>query len=308
MNLTVKSSETLLRELTTRPLQAWEDQYRAHYSSYWDGILTDPRLLLIPLDDHMVHRGDGVFEVFRLINNNFYLLKEHLQRLRTSASQIALSIPWTDEEIKNLLIKLTEVAQEPKLIFRLFVSRGAGSFSTNPYESPRSHLHVVACRFKAWPQEKYTQGVNIGRSKMLQKPPPFLSIKSCNYLSNVLLKKEAVDRNLDFVIAYNENSYLTESSTENIFILSEQNELLHPPFDSILRGTTLCRCLELAKTKLQINYHARPITEDDLLKAKEVFMVGTTLDILPVVRYEDKTYPLGPLAPKLLKLLIEDQY
>lgn len=307
MNLSIKSPEELFNELKSRPIQNWESQYLAHYSSYWDGIITDPRFLLIPLDDHMVHRGDGVFEAFRSIKNNLYLLQEHLNRLKYSAQSINLQMSWTDLELKTLIHKLAEVANEPDLIFRLFVSRGSGSFGPNPYESPKSHLHVVACRFKPWPQEKYINGVTIGRSKMLQKPFPFLTIKSCNYLSNVLLKKEAVDRKLDFVVSYNENSYLTESSTENIFILNQKNELIHPPFDMILKGTTLCRCLELAHEKLHLKYRAQPITEDDLLNAKEVFVIGTTLDILPVSRYENKHYDLGPIAPILLKLMREDQ-
>lgn len=307
MTIKIKSSEDILSQLASRPLQPWETNYLAHYSSYWDGIVKDPRLLLIPVDDHLVHRGDGVFEAFRTIDNKFYLLEAHLERLRQSAHAIGLHIPWSDDLIKSILRQLVATANEPHLMFRLFVSRGTGGFTTNPYECPTSHLTIVACRFKAMPKEKYQSGVMIGRSKYLQKPEPYSAIKSCNYLPNVLMKKEAVDRKLDFVVAFNDANLLTESSTENIFILNEQNELLHPRYGSILKGTTLFRTLTLAREKLGLMIRETAITEEMLLKAQEVFMVGTTLDVLPVSRYEGQTYKVGPVGQELLNLVLNDQ-
>lgn len=307
MEIEIRSTEQILGELQNRALFPWEGTYHAHFSTYWQGIVTDPRLLLLPVDDHMVHRGDGVFEALRLIENNIYLLSPHLQRLRRSAKMISLDIPWSDEEIEAILRKLSEVSGPPNLMFRLFVSRGRGGFTTNPYECPQSHLIIVACGFKPLPPEKYHQGVRIGRSQIRQKPEPFASIKSCNYLPNVLMKKEAVDRNLDFVIAYNERSELTESSTENILIYSKDGKLLHPRFETILRGTTLARSLELAKTHLGTEVQERTLYEKDLLEAQEVFMIGTTLDVLPVRQYEQTSFSMGPMGQSLIRLLKSDQ-
>ncbi len=307
MNIEVLSPNEILQRLARRPLYPWEGNYLAHYSSYWDGILTDPRLLLMPVDDHMVHRGDGVFEAFRTIENKFYLLSQHLERLRLSAKAIGLEVPWTDSELRVLLQKLAEAAAEPNLLFRLFVSRGNGGFTTNPYECPRPHLTAVACRYKSFPKDKYQTGAIIGRSAYLQKPEPYSGIKSCNYLPNVLMKKEAVDRKLDFVVAFNDQGHLTESSTENIFLLSAHGALLHPRFGTILKGTTLFRCLQLAQEKLQLPVRETQITETMLLNAREVFMAGTTLDVLPVTKYENTIYDLGPVGQKLTQLIIQDQ-
>lgn len=294
-----------------RDLHPWEENYLAFYSSYWNAILTDPRWLLIPVDDHGVHRGDGVFEAFRLIENNFYLLPQHLKRLRASAKAIAMTIPWSDEELTRLIQSLAQVAQEPQLIFRLFITRGTGSFSANPYDCPHPQLTLVACRFKPYPQEKYETGVRIGRATIPQKTEPFCQIKSFNYLPNVLMKKEAVDRSLDFVVGFSPEGYLTESSTENIFLLSPKNELLYPRLNTILRGTTLERCLTLAKEKLNLSSREEDLTVESLKAAKEVFIIGTTLDLLPVLSFEDHQYMSDGKSPRvsqqLLKLLREDQ-
>ena len=61
--------------------QPYQNTYFAMYSSVYGGVVTDPRLMLLPIDDHMVHRGDGVFEAFKAIDGNIYNLNAHLDRL-----------------------------------------------------------------------------------------------------------------------------------------------------------------------------------------------------------------------------------
>jgi len=303
---TITSSE-LATQLLKRPLHPWENSYLAHYSTYWNAILTDPRFLLIPVDDHMVHRGDGVFEAFRVIENKFYLLPQHLERLRFSADSLGIALPWSNSELTQLLQEVAKAAQQPNLIFRLYLSRGNGSFTANPYDCPQSHLIVVACQFRPIAPEKYQRGVKIGRSTFPQKQEPFCRIKSCNYLPNVLMKKESVDRQLDFVVSFDGDGYLAEASTENIFILTKKKELLFPRLQNILKGTTMARCVQLAKDKLQIPYHETNISESDLINAHEVFMIGTTLDVLPVSSYENHSFAINDVGPQLLTLLKEDQ-
>lgn len=303
----LKTSEDILTFLKNRPLHSWESQYLAHFSTYWNGISTDPRLLLIPVDDHIVHRGDGVFEAFRFTQNKVYLLDAHLDRLRLSAAAIGLAVPWNNDELQSIIQELVIVANEPHLIFRLYVSRGSGGFGTNPYDCPSPQLTIVACRFSPVTEEKYKHGVRIGRSQYIQKPKLYATIKSCNYLPNVLMKKEAVDRNLDFVVAFDENGNLAESSTENIFLIDRNNHLFHPKFDMILRGTTLVRTLDLAREKLGLRVYEQDLTEENLITAQEIFMIGTTLDVLPVSQYENHKVSLGDWGKKLLKLVREDQ-
>lgn len=45
-----------------------EQNYMAMYSSVLDGITTDPAAMVIPMDDHMVHRGHGVFDTAAILD------------------------------------------------------------------------------------------------------------------------------------------------------------------------------------------------------------------------------------------------
>ena len=47
---------------------AYHAGYYAMYSSWWDAITVDPNLMVVPVDDHMVHRGDGLFETFKCVD------------------------------------------------------------------------------------------------------------------------------------------------------------------------------------------------------------------------------------------------
>lgn len=285
--------------------------YKACYLSFLGGFVVDPRLMVISLDDHMVHRGDGVFEAIKAVNGHPYLLNEHLDRLQKSADALYLKIPENRKNLEEIIQETLEVSGLKEAILRVFVSRGSGSFSPNPYDCQKSELMVVVTEFKPPAVERYQKGARVGRSHVAPKPSPWAQIKSCNYLPNVMMKKEAVDRGLDFTVGFEEDGSLTESSTENMIILDAKGRLVRPHLDRILRGCTMMRVLDLAIEKKVVEVvEERKIFEDDVKAAKEVMVVGTTWDVLSVTEYEGHTIgkgQVGPISQKLLQILLDDQ-
>lgn len=83
-----------------RPFHA---QYLAMYSSWLGGIVTDPLLMMVPADDHMVHRGDAVFEAFLCVAGTFYNLGAHLDRMDKSTAAIGLQSPVSRDPMIRLL-------------------------------------------------------------------------------------------------------------------------------------------------------------------------------------------------------------
>lgn len=284
------------------------EEYYAFYSSWLGGIVKDPSMMFVPIDDHMVHRGDGVFEVMKAVDGAIYLMEEHLQRLFQSAASIALQTPYEIATIKEIVIATLQAANQPSALIRIFLSRGPGDFSVNPYDPVSSQLYVVITKLKAPKVEKYLEGVKIGKSLYPAKPSWMAKIKSCNYLPNVLMKKEAVDRHLDFVIATDVEGNFTESATENILIVDQSGTLIHPGLDSILKGTTMIRTCELAEQN-NIPTQIRPISITDLTTASEVLITGTSLNVLPVIKFEETvigTGKPGPIAKQLNELMLAD--
>lgn len=286
--------------------------YRAMFSTLWNGIVTDPALMMIPMDDHHVHRGDAIFEALKFIDGRVWLGREHLDRMEASAAAISMAFPMSRAEIERTIQETIRTAKIETGVVRLFLSRGPGSFGPNPYDSVGPQFHVVVTQWKPWAPERYQKGVSVGLSRIPVKDPWLARIKSCNYLPNVLMKKEAVDRGLDFTVGADDRGFLTEGSTENLFFLSKDGVLVRPRPEGILAGTTMGRAFELAEKTPNVAkaFEARDFTARDLQDAREIMMAGTTLDVIAVTTFEGRAVgdgKAGPVALKLRDLLIADQ-
>ncbi len=291
----------------TRLAEGHSKKYLAMYSSWYGGIVTESSLMLAPMDDHMVHRGDGIFEAFRLLEGGIFDFSGHMDRLKISAESIDLKWPKTQDEIKEICIELARVAAVREGTYRLFVSRGPGSFSPNPYESVGSQLYIILTQAAQVPQKWIDEGVKLILSKIPVKEGLFSRTKSCNYLQNVLMKKESVDCGADFSIGLSREGLVTEGPTENVFLVSQDDRLLAPEFDYILKGTSLLRVMELAKKSGKFTeVSTRPLGLDDFMQAKEVMMVGTTIGVLPVRQFQEKHYTERYYAKFLRELLEQD--
>lgn len=294
-----------------------KNSYVVFYSSWYGGFVVDPALMTVPVDDHMVHRGDGVFEAIRVVKGKAYLWREHLQRLRESAQAIHMQVPLSDSEFDEIMKQAYGIAIEAKpsltereLMIRLYVSRGPGGFTVSPKDSCGSQVYMALTEFTPYANSSFENGVNVGISKLSVKPGFQARVKSCNYLPNVLMKDEANRQGWDFAITFDEQGHLAESATENIAIITSDMTLVHPFWDRILKGTTLVRLSQLINQE-KILKDARPghLTVEDLKNAKEVMMIGTTLSVLPVRHIEGVgSYDVNKesVAHKLRSLIEQD--
>jgi branched-subunit amino acid aminotransferase/4-amino-4-deoxychorismate lyase len=291
----------------------YHQNYLAMYSSWYGGIITDPALMMVPVDDHLVHRGDGVFEAFKCVDWKLYGLNRHLDRMDYSAKMACHSLPFSRPQLVETILATVRAANLPDCSIRMFLSRGPGGFSASPYECPESQLYIVVTTLLVPGPEKYDRGVSLRSSLIPLKRDYFANIKSCNYLPNVLMRKEAEDAGVDFTVSIDEQGFLAEGPTENIGIITRNREFLVPRFDRILRGTTVSRAMELAEPLLDagelVKMGETDLTPEDAYSAAEMMMFGTSFDVLPVVNYDG--YRIGDGQPgffarRFRELLRED--
>jgi len=294
---------------------SYHDNYLAMYSSWLGGFVTDPMLMVVPVDDHIVHRGDGIFEAFKCVDGNIYLLNRHLDRLEYSARITQLPIPVARHELVDIICQTVKTGRSPNCMVRVFVSRGPGGFTTDPYECPETQLYIIVTSLKSPPEELYQKGASLKTSHIPIKQSYFANVKSCNYLPNTLMHKEAVDAGVNFTVSVDERGFLGEGSTANIGILSQDGALLVPKFHRILRGTTVTRVLELAQDLVSEGKLSRvaeaDISPQQAYEAREVMMFGTTIDVVPIITFDGHRIGggvPGPLARILLELLKKDQH
>jgi len=283
------------------------DSVLAFYDHRLGVIGTDPRLLLIPLDDHLVHRGDGVFETLKYLGRRLYQVKPHFDRMRRSAEAIYLKPPCPWEAVPELALAVCRAGGADDGMVRVLIGRGPGGFGIDPAECPTSSLHIVAYEFHSRPEAVFEQGVTAFRTSIPAKQNYLAKIKSIDYLPNVLMKREATQRGEDYPVCYDDKGFLAEGATENICLVDAAGRFVVPELNNALTGTTLLRAVELMHNEVEVVFTG--IREEDIATAREMFILGTTNDCLSIVRYNG--VPVGdgrpgPISKRIKTLLIAD--
>jgi len=291
----------------------WHQRFYAMYSSVLGGIVTDPLLMLIPADDHLVHRGDGVFDTFKCVDRAAYNLDAHLKRLVRSGREIGLEWPEGIDGIRAQTLETLTLAGQRDCSCRVILARGPGGFGISPYESPVPALYIIVYALGQPFMQAHPDGAKVKRSQTPVKSGTFATYKHCNYLPNVLMKREAIDAGVDFVVSYDERGFLAEGATENVGIVTAQRELLFPSLEKVLDGTTMLRVMQLAETLIHDGLLTRiaftGIREEQVKAAHELIIVGTTLNVASACWYEGE--PLhhgkpGDVGTALDRLLAHD--
>ncbi len=279
----------------------------AFYEHRLRAITKDPKQMLIPVDDHLVHRGDGVFESIKAEEGRIYLLDEHLARLEKSAQGLNLALPLPGGELRRAVIAVAAAAGKPAQSLRIIAGRGPGGLGLDPAESLVGSLYIIAYRFVPKPQDYYAKGLVACRSAVPAKGGAEAQIKSTNYIANMLMVREAKERGADLSISFDRAGNLAEAAIANICIVAADGALTVPEFTHSLKGTTMLRAMELVRGELPVVQ--RPIAEAELFSAREILVMGTTFDCTAIVRYEDNPVGNGrpgPVAGRILDLLRAD--
>src|SRR5437870_4898084 len=239
------ADDTMLR--LRQVVHAKAGNFYAMYSSVLGGIVTDPAFMVLPLDDHMVHRGHAVFDTATLTHGMLYQLDPHLDRLLRSAELARIPLPFPREQLRQIILDTAAASGKHDGSVRYWLSGGPGGFALGPAECIGSSFYVIVFKQEFYPQSYYTEGVKVITSQVPIKPPLFARTKSTNYLPNVLVVLEAKDHNADNGVFIDQRGMIAESSNMNVAFVTADRVFCHPPFDAILSGITIQRMLKLAE-------------------------------------------------------------
>ena len=290
------------------------ENFHAMYSSVLGGIVTDPAIMVLPLDDHMVHRGHAVFDTAAIVDGMLYQLDPHLDRLLRSAEMARIPLPFEPPQLRQIIIDTAAASGQRNASVRYWLSVGPGGFGLSSGECVGSSFYVMIFRPQPEPEHFYTEGVKLVTSSVPIKPPFFARVKSNNYLPNVLVLLEARDRGADHGLFLDAEGYVAESSHMNVAFVNSDNVLCHPTFDAILTGITAQRMLFLARQLVNAGdlegIALRNVPIQEWRAAREMLLLGSSLKVAPVVQWDEQVVgdgTPGPVARKLLAMWQADQ-
>ena len=296
--------------------------YLAMFSSWLGGVITDPALMQIPLDDHLVHRGHGVFDTCTLSGGNLYRLGVHMDRLLTSAALARIEHSWTKEDLIQMVMDTASHARVKDGAVRYWLTAGPGGFSPSPQECDEPCFYcVIIDPVPLGGTRSDPMSAGIPEATVLDtpmKPPLLATIKSNNYLLNVLTHMEAVDRGGSFGVLVDDKGYVAESCVLNVTFITKERVLRTPPFDGILLGTTVRRIMELADSTLVKEGVLASVDQSPILASEvtgdaisEMFLCGGDTHLYPVTSWDQVPVGdglVGPVAKRLIELLEEEAF
>ncbi|MFZ3092076.1 MAG: branched-chain amino acid transaminase [Nitrospirota bacterium] len=272
-------------------------------SKIWmDGKFVDWKDARIHVLTHTLHYGLGVFEGIRCYKRAdgsvIFRLKEHVDRLFSSAHICQMKIPFTREEVQEAVKETVRINKLEECYIRPIAYIGYGEMGLYVKNNP------ICVAIAAWPWGTYLgdEGIKNGiRAKVSSINRHHVNIsmtraKVCGYYVNSqLAKREVVTNGYDEAIMLDTDGYVAEGPGENIFIV-RNNLLKTTPLTSILEGITRDSIIQLAKEK-GIQVAEARFTRDELYIADEAFFTGTAAEITPIREIDNRQVGEGKPGP-----------
>jgi D-alanine transaminase len=268
-----------------------------------DNFVTKEEIKISP-DDRGFVFGDGVYEVIRTYQGKPFRMDEHLRRLERSLREIRIA--GVDIEILNQvsedLIKRNDLATTDATIY-IQITRGVAPRKHAFPELPTSPtIYVTVSPLNS--SHRADTGV-----KVILVPDnrwARCDIKSVALLPNVLANQQAAEQGADEAVFVRDGA-ITEGSHSNFWAIYDGELVTYPRSNYILGGVTRQVVLQLCR-ELAIPVREFPVLQNDLRRADELFLSGTTTEVLPVVRVDEWTVgdgKPGPITRKLQKAFRE---
>jgi branched-chain amino acid aminotransferase len=273
-----------------------------------DGKFCSERDAKVSVFDHGLLYGDGVFEGIRAYNGRVFKLKEHIDRLFSSAKAILLDIPMSHAEICKATVDTIRANKLRDCYVRLIVTRGIGTLGLNPRSCKKPSVIIIAGKIQVYPPELYARGMDIVTVPTVRNLHSAVNpaIKSLNYLNNILAKIEANNAGVEEAVMLNAEGFVAECTADNLFIIKSRMLFTPPLSAGALYGITRGTVMELAEQQ-GIKVAETNLTRYDLFNADECFLTGTGAEIMPVIKIDGRVIGSGKPG-KFSKKLIEEYH
>ena len=250
------------------------------------------RVKLSPFDHGFLY-GYGLFETMRAYSGTIFRLDRHLARLHQSARVLSMTSRLASCDLGKACYDILEANKLAEARLRLTITAGEGDVIPNPDTCGDLTVFIVALKLVPLLPESYQSGFSAIMSSLRRNSQsPLSRLKSTCYLENVLARQEARANGADEAIILNEQGFVAEGSSSNIFLING-GMLVTPSVESgVLPGITREAVLQLAQS-LGIEAVERRVEVDELVEAEEAFLTNSILEIMPLTRLNSKTVTSG---------------
>ena len=268
----------------------------AHEYIWFDGKLVPSNEAKVSVRTHALHYGTAVFEGIRAYFHDdelfVFRLKEHSQRLLSSAHMLHMDLPRTAAQVsEGILDLLRKNGFRDNVYIRPIAFVGEGGINLDFRRHPK-HIAAFAFPFKAYFERSglrvcFSSWRRVSQSSMIPRAKT-----AANYLNSCIATIEAKLAGYDEALLLDEEGMVSEGAGENLFIVEEGVLSTPPTYSAILEGITRQTVCTLANES-GLEVRERPIDRSELYTADEVFLTGTATEIEAVLEIDGRKVSHG---------------
>lgn len=268
-----------------------------------DGDLLPDATLALHALTHAMHYGSSVFEGIRVYPTAagpaIFRLREHVERLFDGAAAYGMKIA-SSPEATIAAIRATVVASGRDAAYvRPLAFYGGDTVRLAPENSCETRMLIAVLPFTGLMpgQAQFSAGLSTVMKSPSRALPSHVKAGG-HYTNSIRALHEVQRRGFDEAILLNDRNEIAEGSGENIFLIKDGTLFTNDVSADILPGITRDSVLAIARAA-GIPVVVRALGLADLQEADEAFFTGTAAEVVPIVRFEDRTMSEGPLSARL---------
>lgn len=310
------SNERVYQRLLEAAHARASEHHAAFFSSVLGGIVTEPGLMVLHADDHMVHRGHGVYDVVPLAGGALYQLHEHVDRLTAAAEMAGIPVRLAAEDLKRIVLDTAAASMKLNGHVMVWLTPGRGGFGVSTRECTEPGLYaLVTSEYTQQDLFDRTAGLRAASSPVEPPPAYFASFKSASYLQNVVAQLEAESREYDVGLFVDEEGTVLGGPNSSLAIITQDRKFVFSDFARAPAGITVQNVASLIPGAIDeedlplTGVEQRAISQDDVRGALEAMLVNATHGVVPVTHLNEHAVAdgrAGEHALALQALLVND--
>ncbi len=236
---------------------------------YYNGQIGNIEDIKIPITDRAIYFGDGVYDAVMCRNNIPYLLDIHINRLFFNCERLEINIPYTKEQIRDIIWELVKKVEAEEKFVYFHVSRGS-AIREHEYDYMSGNLLITVTK-------RSTGNIKKPMRACLTRDVRYelCDIKTLNLLPSVQTAQIAKKQGCDEAIMYRNELFVTEGSHSNVSILKNGTLITAPKSKYILPGVTRAHLIEIAREN-NIPVDERKYSINELINADEIIISSSS--------------------------------
>ncbi len=263
---------------------------------YYNGRTGLIEEMTVPMNDRALYFGDGVYDATCCKNNVVYLIDDHVDRFFNSAGLLRIKLPYSKQELKDILNSLVKQVDADEKFVYWQASRGTAK-RNHLFPDCEPNLYITVTPAPLPDLSKPIKLITLEDTRFLH-----CNIKTLNLIPSVMAAQAADEAGCDEAVLHH-GGRVTECAHSNVSILKDGVFYTAPTDHLILPGIARSRLIRACKI-LNIPVDETPFTLDTLYNADEVIVSSSSKFCLRANVLDGK--PVGGKAPALFKSIQDE--